>query len=47
MIVRHMGGLNFVMMDGHTVWMSPEDFSNILSTQGKEGVFFDWAGLNQ
>ena len=45
--VRHMGGLNFVMMDGHVLWHSPEDFGRILSTQGYDGPFFDWQGKNQ
>ena len=44
---RHMGGLNFVMMDGHVLWHSPEDFERIVSTQGYDGPFFDWHGNNQ
>ena len=46
MFIRHMGGLNVVMMDGHTIWMSPDDFEEIVSGQGYDGVFFDWAGLH-
>jgi len=44
---RHMGGLNFVMMDGHVLWHSPDDFERIVSTQGFDGPFFDWHGDNQ
>jgi len=47
MFTRHMDGLNFVMMDGHTVRMDRTEFEYILTSQGKEGVFFDWAGHNQ
>jgi len=47
MFTRHLGGLNVVMMDGHTVWLSPQDFGRIVSEQGYEGVFFDWGDLNQ
>jgi prepilin-type N-terminal cleavage/methylation domain-containing protein/prepilin-type processing-associated H-X9-DG protein len=45
--IRHMGGMNFVMMDGHTIWMTPNEYERILLDQGGyDGVFFDWAGLN-
>ena len=45
--IRHMDGMNFVMMDGHTIWMTPNEFEQILLDQGgSDGVFFDWAGLN-
>ncbi len=47
MFSRHMGGLNFVMMDGHVLWHSPEDFGRIVSSQGYDGTFFDWYGSNQ
>jgi prepilin-type processing-associated H-X9-DG protein len=42
-----MGGMNFVMMDGHVLWHSLDDFKRIVSTQGYDGAFFDWGGKNQ
>ena len=47
MYVRHMGGLNIVLMDGHVSWYSRGDFEQIISTQGFDGPFFDWGGINQ
>ena len=49
MFTRHMGGLNFVMMDGHMNWMSPGDFKEMLAAQdgGYSGVFFDWNARHQ
>jgi len=45
--IRHMGGVNFVMMDGHAFWMSAEDFVAMYKQQGVDGVFFDWEAKHQ